>query len=216
MKKILLLLPLALAAAFLQTGCVVGRRTVSLPINEVAAPASPKGDFRVETVSDNRIFENKPAQPSIPSIDGDVNKMSAAQKGGMIGRQRNTYGKAMGDIALPAGDSVNQRVKLLVEQGLKQRGYRVTDDPAAPNATSVSIDEFWAWFSPGMWSVGFDARVSCTLTLRNGDRSTTIVVKGVGENRGQVASDANWQLAYDRAFTDFLEKLGSELARNGF
>jgi hypothetical protein len=32
----------------------------------------------------------------------------------MIGRQRNGFGKAMGDMALPADDSVTKRTRLLV------------------------------------------------------------------------------------------------------
>jgi uncharacterized lipoprotein YajG len=134
----------------------------------------------------------------------------------MIGRQRNTYGKALGDISLEAGDSVTQRVQLLVEQALQQRGYRVSADATAGNSVVVSIDEFWAWFTPGMWSVTFESRVYCTLTLRRADQSGTVVIKGYGINHGQVAKDANWQLAYDRAFSDFLTKAGPELERAGY
>jgi hypothetical protein len=43
----------------------------------------------------------------------------------MIGRQRNTFGHAMGDIMLPAGESLTKRVRALVEQALKQNGYQI-------------------------------------------------------------------------------------------
>lgn len=213
--KLPLLFLAATATLLLQTGCVVGRRTVALPIPSLGSATATKGDFYIGEVTDNRRFENKPPAPSTPSIDGDVNSMSALQKSTMIGRQRNTYGKAMGDIALPADDSVSKRARLLLEEGLKLRGYQISADPQAARSATVSIDEFWAWFSPGMWAVSFEAKVHCTIKFKKADGSGEIVVRGYGMNKGQMASDANWQLAYSRAFQDFLEKLGPELDKAG-
>ena len=55
----------------------------------------------------------------------------------MIGRQRNTWGKAMGDIGLKDNDSVTKRVRLLVEEGLRRKGYGISVDPKAPVAAAV-------------------------------------------------------------------------------
>lgn len=206
----------AIAVSLLLSGCVVGRRTVALEIPTETTGSSTKGAMHIAAVTDNRKFENKPAAPSTPSIDGDVTSMNEAQKSTMIGRQRNTYGKAMGDIALPAGDSVAQKARALVAEALKRRGYTLSDDASAPNTASVSIDEFWAWFTPGMWSVSFEARVYCTLELKRSDTASTMTIKGYGINRGQVAKDANWKLAFDRAFEDFLAKFGPELDKTAF
>jgi len=175
-----------------------------------------KGGFYIGAITDTRDFQNKPSDPSTPSVDGDVNALSQDQKGLMIGRQRNTYGMALGDIALPADDSVIKRTRLLLEEGLKHRGYQISADPSVPNCATVSINEFWAWFTPGFWSVSFEARVYCTITLKKPDGSVKLVVKGYGINRGQVASDANWQLAYDNAFRDFLSKFDAELEKVGY
>src|SRR5271170_1939758 len=121
----------------LQSGCVVGRRTVDLPVPALGAGGSSRGDICVTSVTDARQFQNKPSDPSTPSIDGNVETLSAEQKSLMIGRQRNGFGMAMGDIALPAGDSVIQRAKLLVEEALKHRGYKISSDPAATSSASV-------------------------------------------------------------------------------
>lgn len=213
MKKPLILA--VVLASTLTSGCVVGRRTVALPIPSQPAAASTKGEFRIDAVVDNRKFENKPSEASVPSIDGDIATLSSETKSSMIGRQRNTYGKAMGDIALPAGDSVIKRSRALLEEGLRRRGYTISDSPDAANSASVSIDEFWAWFSPGMWAVSFEARVTCTLRIKKADGSADLVIRGYGMNKGQVASDSNWQLAYTRAFEDFLAKMGPELDKAG-
>ena len=92
------LLALIGIAVVFQSGCVTGRRSLSLPVSTHDAPSATRGQVYIATVTDNRHFENKPSDPSIPSIDGDVTKLSAAEKDRMIGRQRNTWGKAMGDI----------------------------------------------------------------------------------------------------------------------
>jgi hypothetical protein len=128
-----------LALALASTGCVTGRRTFDLPVTAQDSAASTIGSVYIASITDDRQFQNKPSDPSTPSIDGDVRTLSAQQKDQMIGRQRNGFGKAMGDIAFPPGDSVTKRVRLLVEQGLSRSGYRVTSDPNAPNSISVSV-----------------------------------------------------------------------------
>ena len=131
----------------------------------------------------------------------------------MIGRQRKGYGRARGDIALPAGDSVLTRTRALVAEGLERRGFTIANDPASMGTATVKIDEFWAWFTPGMWTVSFQADVVCQVTVTRDGVAKKLLVKGDGRNQGQVASDANWQLAYTRAFDDFLANL--EVALSG-
>ena len=204
------LLALIGVAVVLQTGCVTGRRTLSLPISTQESHATTKGSVYIATVTDNRHFENKPSDPSVPSIDGDVTKLSVQAKDRMIGRQRNTFGKAMGDIGLAENDSVTKRARLLVGEGLRRKGYEVTDDPKAPTTVGVSIDEFWAWGTPGFWALTFEAKLQCTISVTNAAGAQTAIVRGHGINHGQVAKDVNWQEAYDPAFEDFMTNLGAQ------
>ena len=201
--------------ALLTSGCVTGRRTIPLTIPAQANYPALKGSVYLAQVIDARTFMNKPSDPAVPSINGDVTTMTSDQKTMMIGRQRNGYGRAMGDIGLPEGDSVIQVTKSLFEQSLKRRGFALSTDPKSPKSAVVSIDEFWAWFSPGVFTLSFESRVYCTITIKNDDQTTKAVIHGYGLNRGQVASDANWQLAYQRAFDDFLIKSEPELQKAG-
>jgi len=210
------------AAIVLQAGCVTGHRTLDLPPTaapvgaSAAATPAVQGLVYLASVTDDRKFENKPDEPSTPSIDGDVTKMSAQDKDRMIGRQRNTFGHAMGDIMLPPGDSVTKRVRGLVEEGLRRDGYQVSSDPNAPNSVALSINEFWAWTTPGFWALTFEAKIQCTLTVNNGNGSArTLSVKGYGKNSGQVAKDANWQDAYKPAFEDFISNLSQQVGQLG-
>jgi hypothetical protein len=62
----------------LQAGCVTGHRTLDLPATPTAAvPADTRSLVYVASVTDARTFENNPSDPSVPSVDGDVTKISA-------------------------------------------------------------------------------------------------------------------------------------------
>ena len=200
----------------LVTGCVTGRRTIDLPVRSLSDSVEEKGQIFIGKIGDRRIFQNDPPAAYIPSIDGDVNTLTPEQKAMMIGRQRGGFGNAMGDVALPADDSVIKRTRRLLEEGFKTRGYTITSDSNAAKSASAKINQFWGWFTPGFAVVSFEARVDCTIMLKKSDESSTIVVQGYGSNKGQIASDANWQLAYDRAFNNFLSNLDSELTAAGF
>lgn len=215
MKISVLIILLASVAS--QVGCVTGRREISLSVPQAASPsASARGTVAIASVTDARVFQNKPSDPSTPSVNGDATKLSDQEKSRMIGRQRNTYGKAMGDVALPEKETVEGVTRQLLEQGLKKRGYQIGADANAGLSANVTITDFWAWFSPGMWSIDFEARVQCTVVLRREGKAGTLVIKGHGINSGQFASDANWREAYERAFQDFLGKMDAELEKAGF
>jgi hypothetical protein len=144
-------------AIVLQTGCVTGRRSLALPVPSHDIPPATQGKVYIAAVTDDREFQNKPSDPSIPSIDGDVTNLSVQEKDRMIGRQRNTFGHAMGDIGLAADDSVTKRVRLLVEQGLRRKGYEIGSYANGPYTVAVSVKEFWAWMTPGFIALTFEA-----------------------------------------------------------
>jgi hypothetical protein len=210
-------LALSVLACIFTSGCVVGRRTVSLSVPTAASVgAATKGTVVINKISDDRRFDNKPSDPSVPSIDGDVNSITAEQRKMFIGRQRNGFGHAMGDIAMPVGQNVENRTFELLKEGFSRRGFAVVAQGDSKDAVEVNIDEFWAWFTPGFATISFESRITCKLTIRRGVQVQNLTVSGHGLNIGQVASDANWALAYKRGFDDFLTKLDAELAKAGF
>ena len=77
----LLFIALVIVAIVLQTGWVIGRRELTLPVQSRDMSTAIQGRVYVAAVTDDREFQNKPSDPSIPSIDGDVNKLSAALQG---------------------------------------------------------------------------------------------------------------------------------------
>jgi uncharacterized lipoprotein YajG len=205
----------AAALSCMLTGCVLGRRTITLDPPPINAAAAGRGAVFIGAIEDQRVFENQPKHPATPSIDGDITQVSKEQLGMMIGRQRNSYGRALGDIALPAGDSVVKRMRELLQVAFARRGYTISPEPNAPVAAGVAIREFWAWFTPGFWSVSFESRVGCTMAIARGGTTVNVTVEGYGKNSGQGASDGNWQESYQRAFEAFLTNFDQEMTKVG-
>lgn len=200
-----------LAATLLLSGCVTGTRNIDLTPPGYQSDKKASGSVYIGSITDSRAFEAKPSSPSTPSVNGDLSKTSKEKLNSLIGRQRNGYGKAMGDVALPAGVTVQSEMRDLLAAGLQARGYTVTQDKNAPATMNVDIEKFWAWFSPGMWAVSFESNLQCSIDVTQKGKKKELKVVGYGVNKGQVASDANWALAYERAFEDFLKNFDKAL-----
>lgn len=198
-------------------GCVTGTRTLTLPeasIPSERAPSPPPtltGPVRIRSVLDARTFEQKPRDPSTPSVRGRLEDVSPDERARLIGRQRDSFGKAMGDLALAEGRRVEDEVRRLLTRSLGAQGIRVVEAGNDATPIDVTIDEFWAWFTPGMWVIRFDARVRTRLEWATDAGPRRLEVVGHGSNPGQIESDPNWLLAYQRAFDDYVAELAKAL-----
>jgi uncharacterized lipoprotein YajG len=193
--------------------CVLGRRTINPAIPSAQHPAA-NSTVAIATIQDLRVFQNKPTDPSTPSVHGDHTAMNPANKSRMVGRQRNTFGKAMGDIALPASQSVQTKMRDLLAEAFARRGYTLAS--SSGNHASATVQRFWAWATPGMWSLGFESVIQCNVTVSKGGSTRTFTLKAHGENSGQVASNTNWNQAYEDAFEKVLTDLDRQLQAAGF
>jgi hypothetical protein len=194
-------------ACSLSVSCVIGKREVSIKVPVGTHPAA-KGQVSLGSIQDARTFQNKPAEPSTPSVEGDFATLTAQQRENNIGRQRNSYGKGMGEVVLPAGGTVTAKMSEIITEALARRGYTVAGSGTPVN---VKISQFWGWMTPGMWAITLEARITAGVTVRG--QSTQIT--GYGENVCQAATTANWNLAYERAIADFLDKAGAALGSAG-
>ena len=200
-------------------GCATTRGYTRLSIPEPAATVTqslPKV-IQIDSVRDARKFEVDPRDPSIPSLKpGEKYQLDAQQRGIAIGRKRDTWGKAMGDWVLEDGQTVETVTRELVATTLRSLGYQI-GKPSSNQQTlehvHIVIDQFWAWFTPGFWTATIEARIKTELQFSGPDGNRSLVVNGYGRNQVQTGREANWQLAYDRAFKDyeknFREAMGS-------
>jgi hypothetical protein len=199
----------------LTAGCATGRRVIALDVPVSPVAQADKGAMSIAKVTDARHFENKPAQASTPSIDGDVNTASREMLSTMIGRQRGGFGAALGDVALAPPATVQTQVQALITEGLKRRGYTVGASSSG-DSVDVTIEEFWAWFRPGFAEIAFEAQIRTLVSITASGQKRTLDVSGHGREEGQVATDEHWQRAYELAYEDYLKNLVSSLADAGF
>ncbi len=204
---------LLLSTVISLSACVTGTRQIALEVPTQTSSNENVGTIQIVGINDNRVFEQKPSKPEIPSSKNTVADLSAETKATLIGRQRNGYGGAMGDVSLIDGVSVQSQMQELLTSGLNKRGYSVVK--TADKKLTVDIEKFWAWMVPGFISIGFESQLQTKLTLNENGVTKTSSAAGNGNNEGQVASNANWALTYKRAYNAFLVKLDTALEELG-
>lgn len=130
------------------SGCVTTRGLVTLEQPKAISKEQVLTKTAViKVISDDRVFENKPKTPDIPSLKGGLAQASEDDKSKAIARKRNGYGKALGDILLREG-TVSTVIKKRVTSALNQAGYKViplSDANTQPIdlTISVNINKFW-------------------------------------------------------------------------
>jgi len=203
----------ALAVFGMLGGCATTRGVTRLTVPEPASVVTQSSAkvVVIDSVRDAREFQVDPRDPSIPSLKpGEKYQLDAAQRETAIGRKRDTFGKAMGDWVLEDGQTVDSITRELLATTLRSLGYQVANAStgnANAERVNVVINQFWAWFTPGFWTATIEAKVKTQLQFSGPNGNKSIVVNGYGRNQVQTGREANWQLAYDRAFKDYEKNL---------
>jgi len=216
----LIVMAAALASALLAGGCATSRSEVRLAAPgaaAAAAPAAPAAGAKVaviRSVKDERVFEQAPAEPSTPSLGFEgADQATGEVKARAIGRKRNSWGKALGDILLQPGQTVEGVVRENLGAALRDAGFDVRDDAgsaAAPLLLDVRIQRFWAWMQPGFWAITLKARIATELQVSAGDRPVNIAVE-VEDPRG-LATDGAWIETIDKGLVAFRREAAAKLA----
>lgn len=189
-------------------GCAVGRTTVDVTAPQGTNPATGKY-VRIDSVADNRTFSVKPPSADMASLDPDADAGDAS-KARAIGRKRNGYGKALGDVVLPEGKTVSGLVEQALSTGFQDAGYIVVKpgDPNYAGAVPVNaqIVDFWAWFQPGFWSISTNQKSEVKLTGDVGalHGAQTITTK-VSESK-QVVVSSDWKEIVEKGLAAITER----------
>ena len=121
MKNLLL----AIFAVFMLCGCAPKGIFVSLPDEQAPSSISKKTKIYIESVKDERAFENDPKQASTPSLyKHNVNEVSAKEKQKYIGRTRNSYGKGLWNVILENKQRTTSVVRERIEDAFRSNGYQ--------------------------------------------------------------------------------------------
>ena len=184
----------ALSASIL-AGCAVGRTTVDVSAPQGTNPTAGKY-VRIDSVQDKRTFSVKPASADMASLDPNEDS-SDASKARAIGRKRNGYGKALGDVVLPQGKTASGLVESALATGFQDAGYIVVKqgDPnfAAAAPVTAQIIDFWTWFEPGFWSIKTNQKSELQLSGDVGALHGEQTIKTRVRESKQVVVSSDWQ-----------------------
>ncbi|MBB5417327.1 flagellar biosynthesis protein [Paraburkholderia atlantica] len=165
--------------------------------------------MRIESVRDARTFTTKPPSADMASLDPDGDS-SDASKARAIGRKRNGYGKALGDVVLPEGKTVSGLVDSALATGFQEAGYIVVkqDDPnfAAAAPVTAEVVDFWAWFQPGFWSVSTNQKSEVQLSGDIGALHGVKTIKTKVSESKQVVVSSDWQEIVEKGLSAITER----------
>lgn len=204
-----------LFAGMVITGCATSRGVLDIQVLDIPNPNSSES-VKIVEVSDNRVFEIKPKQPSIPSLKNDeIYDPSITKRA--VARKRSGFGAALGDILLPEGRTVEQVTEAALVKALRESGYRVVSKGESGYETALplraEIEQFWAWFNPGFWQIKltYNAKI-----LLKGDwpiKGENRIVEGNAIFTGSVASGAEWREVITKGVNDLIENVKSILKK---
>jgi hypothetical protein len=207
-----------LAASAILGGCATSRSEIKVASPQATSPAPAVTKERavvIRTIKDERTWAAAPTDPGIPSLGFEgAAAASEAVKARAVGRKRNTYGQALGDVLLQEGQTVPGLVRENLAAAFRQAGYRVAPDAASAGASplivDVSIRKFWTWLQPGFWALTFHGEIETDLTVTAGGRPTTIRVKT--QDPQQVGTEAVWIQTVEKALAAYRAEAAGKLA----
>ena len=106
----------------------------------------------------------------------------------------------------------------LMKSSLRGMGYTVIGDRNQVKADTlvvdVTVNKFWAWFTPGFWALTLRSEIETTVSVDRASggakQLTTIAAKA--EKSAQAATTGTWAEVYQRAFEDYRAGVKSGLA----
>ena len=195
----------ALVAVLAMTGCATSRSEIRLTDAPAPDAVASGSEVVIRSIEDARSFEEAPAHPGTPSLGwGGAAAATAEVKARAVGRKRNTYGRALGDVLLEPGDSVVDVVRQHLATALSSSGYRVVDAAQASASTlqlDVRVDKFWAWFQPGFWQITLNGDIATQLSFEGHAQPYTVSISA--QDKRQAAHDRAWVEILDMALAQY-------------
>jgi len=196
-------------------GCATSRSEL-----DIAAPTSTQTiqtngkSVYINSVTDKRIFEVAPSSPNIPSLDPGADQ-SDKVKVRAIGRKRNGFGQALGDILLKEGQTIESLTNTSIRQAFLEKGYKVIDrnDMTTKDTYVVdaNIDKFWSWMNPGFASITLSTEISTELTIKSPEGTNRQTVSVKAADGFQTGMEENWVAVIKTALRGYVDDLKSKL-----
>jgi uncharacterized lipoprotein YajG len=198
----------------LLSGCATNTSTLTVDTSQLSTANKPEATETVfvQTVVDDRIFEPKTRDASIPS----VNVKTEEQKDHAIGRKRNAFGKALGRIVLTEDQTVRTLVKAAVESALIDNGWKVVqsdkDVTAKTKVIDVRIVRFWSWVTPGFDFVSLWTKIEAKIPKAPATNEE-VQIRGFHSLRFPFISDNEWNTSLQEAYKAFIDNAKRKLGK---
>ncbi|WP_397390630.1 flagellar biosynthesis protein [Polynucleobacter sp.] len=196
------------------TGCATSRSSLDIQIPKAQNAQSNGKQVYINSVSDKRVFQVSPPNPDIPSLDPseDQNEQIKLRA---IGRKRNGFGKALGDMLLKEGETVQSLTNQSIQQAFAEKGYTVlsSKDQVTKDTYIVdaNIQKFWAWMNPGFWQLTLSGEISTDLAIKAPKGTTSQQISVKAADGYQVATEANWAEIIQKSIQLYINDLKSKL-----
>lgn len=214
-SKNLLTLAFAISALFF-SGCATKRGEVALQVPTAKTEVAPSNgkQIYINSVVDKRFFELKPADPSTPSLDPSEAQDDAI-KARAVGRKRNGYGMALGDILLSENQSVNSVVKDALKEALVDKGYQVIDnkEQITPQTyiADVKIVKFWSWMNMGFWALTLSCEIETKVDLKKEGTPEAYTIHVKAADTFQTGMESNYLEVMQKAVQQYVAEAKTEI-----
>lgn len=213
MRSMIHIVAAAAAVMMLMSGCATKRGEVALQVPERAATTPLSADAKtvyINSVTDKRVFEVKPANPSTPSLDPNEDQ-SAATKIRAIGRKRGGFGQAFANFLLKEGQTVESVVSDAVKQAFSEAGYRVLESKEVVTSETyvvdVDIEKFWSWMTPGFWAITLSTEIGTDMRIKKPRTTQTETLYVKAADHFQTGVEGNWIAVMQSALDAYVEEL---------
>ena len=204
----------SLFVALVITGCATSRSNLDVQIPKAENAQSNGKQVYINSVSDKRTFQVSPPNPDIPSLDPseDQNEQIKLRA---IGRKRNGFGKALGDMLLKEGETVQSLTNQSIQQAFTEKGYTVlsSKDQVTKDTYIVdaNIQKFWAWMNPGFWQITLSSEIATDLAIKAPKGATSQQISVKAADGYQVATESNWTEIIQKSIQLYINDLKSKL-----
>ena len=200
---------------FTLTSCATNRSVLIVTPEDTLPSTVMDKSAIIRSITDARQFMDKPPTPDIPSLgQGGVLKHSTELRSRAIGRKRNGYGKALGDVFLEENNSVQNLVINTLTIILNKYGYKIYDiNLSYPSDTifiDITINKFWSWIDIGFWSIGIEAEIDTDVSITYDDNKTKSISARTS-NRVMAATDSAWKETIDLVLQNYKNNAEEEL-----
>ena len=204
----------AICAAVLG-GCASGRSELAIDTPAAAVDSSvdeSAPSIAIRSVSDLRVFEQEPKEPSTPSLGlGGADGATETAKMRAVGRKYNGHGEALGDVLLVPSSTVSNLIRRHFAAAAAGAGYRVVDAGDADVAVDIMIERFWSWTDPGPSKIGITSVVETDVIFTGRNHTETVSVRT--REGYDLITDAVWRANIQQALATYRDEVTAVLSK---